>query len=139
MILTIGEYITNAKNRLEFKSFADMAKVIGVPSSFLLRLSKVQSKEELKQENIENLERLTKYLQITIDELINPVDIEYNHNISEIKYLMNCEDIGIIIDEIFQVVDKENIKFNGYEMNSESKQILKDSLDIVKQLVKNKI
>jgi transcriptional regulator with XRE-family HTH domain len=137
--MTIGEYITNAKNKLGYKSFADMARILDVPSAFLLRLSKVQNKDELKQENVENLERLANFLMISINDLINPKTIDKIDENYELNYLKDCDDVLIAIKELSQLTLKSDLKYDGYEMTNESKQILKDSLEVIKKLVKSKL
>jgi transcriptional regulator with XRE-family HTH domain len=138
--LNIGNFIINTKDKLEYKNFADMARTIGVSPDFLLRLSKIETKEELKQVNIESLEKVANYIGITIDELINPVKLK-NTDVTkcDIKFLNECNDMEIIINELMQKAQENGIKYNGFEMNNESKQILIDSLDVVKQLVRSKI
>lgn len=138
--MNIGNFIINTKDKLGYKNFADMARTIGISPDFLLRLSKVESKEELKQVNVESLEKIANYIGVTIDELINPIKsnttniIDYN-----IKYISECNDAEVIINELICKINGNNMKYNGIDMNNESRQILIDSLDVVKQLVRSKI
>ena len=137
----INEFIAIQKDKIGHRNYSDMAKVIGVPADFLLRLSKTESKEEMKQINVENLERVAKYFCITIDELIN-AKILNTQEINDCNtHFINdeCTDMNILLNELIYKVNNEGIRFNGIEMNKESKQIFIDSLDVVKKLVESKL
>lgn len=138
--MSMGEYISNNRVKLGYKNFSDMAKDIGVSSDFLLRLSKVECKDELKQVNVENLERVSNFLKISLNDLINAKISNNSKDIlNNIVYINECNDVGIVIDELKQKVKEDNILIDGIKMNEISKQIFVDSLDIVRQLTKNKI
>jgi hypothetical protein len=138
--MNTGELITNYKDKLGFKNFSDMAKVIGVSPDFLLRLSKVQSKDELKQINIENLESVARYLQLPIESVINGYDgLADISKTVEVKYINDCDDLSVVLDELIQKAQEKNIKFDGFNMNDESKHIFIDAINILKQIVKSRI
>lgn len=139
--MSLSTAIINAKEKLGYRDYAKMASVIGIPSSTLLRLSKVTSKEEMKQENIEALEKLSMFLGLTINDLINynteDEDIKADITINNINH--ECLDLGILIDELKQKSKSDNIAIDGFAMNKESRQIFADALDITRKLTKNKL
>jgi hypothetical protein len=131
--LNIGEKISLYKERLGFKNYAEFSKAAGLQSDWLLETSK---KTEVKFIDISNLIKLSRYLNITVDQLIKD-DIQLSDIQSvEVKHIVECDDIGIVIDELITLLDSENIKMYGSELPKQSKEIGKASLDVVKTLIK---
>ncbi len=141
----IGVAIRNSKEKLKYSNYTEMAKAIGVSSSVLNRLKDVNTKEDMKQENIEVLEKVSIFLGMSINDLINfEIDSSDSQDSQEDTKILNinpeCNDVGIIINEVKEKIkETSGIKLDGFLMNEESKQILIDSLDISKKLAINKL
>lgn len=132
--LNIGEKVSLYKEKLEFKNYQDFARVVGVNGSWLLDLSK---KNDISYIDINNLLKLCEYLGVTVDSFIKDdiVDSEKSKDIGSISNnLGGYDDIGILIDELNVLLEKDSVKLNGLLMNEKSKRICKDSLSVVKTL-----
>lgn len=132
--MNIGEKISLYKDKLGFKNYQDFGKAVGVNGSWLLELSK---KTEVSFIDLNNLLKICRYLGITIDQLVNDDHIVLSNKTIEVTNInANCDDIGVIIDEIEELLSKEGIKIDGMLMNEKSKEICKHSLEVVKTLTR---
>lgn len=131
--MDIGEKVSLYKERLGFKNYQLFGNAAGVSGSWLLDLSK---KESVTFVDMGNLIKLCDYLSISIDQLVKD-DIQLPiSQITEIKHIVDCDDIGIALDELITLLDSDNIKMYGSELPKQSKEIGKASLDVVKTLMK---
>jgi hypothetical protein len=139
----IGTAIKNAKEKMNYPNFTVMATAMDIKSSTLNRLKEIDDKEDLKTENIEVIEKISNFLGMTINELIN-FELEtletVDNNTLNMKYIQSeCNDVGIVINEIITKLEEKDIKIDGFIMNDESKRTLIDTLKISKKLTKNKL
>jgi transcriptional regulator with XRE-family HTH domain len=137
----IGSAIKNAKDKMNYPNFTVMATAMDVKSSTLNRLKEINNKEDLKTENVEVIEKISNFLGMTINELINfELEVDDSINSTAVEYISSeCNDIGILINELITKLKEKEIKIDGFIMNDESKQTLIDSLNISKKLSKNKL
>jgi hypothetical protein len=134
--LNIGEKVSLYKERLGFKNYAEFSKAAGLQGDWLLEVSK---KTELKLVDMNNLIKLSEYLRIPIDQLVkDDIQLPNIQNV-ELKYIQDCTDIGVLVDELIALLDSDNIKMYGSELPKQSKEIGKASLDVVKTLIKQYI
>ena len=132
--MNIGEKITSYKEKLGFKNYQDFSKAAGLSGEWLLEASK---KQELKVVDVNNLIKICGYLGVTIEQLI--VD-DNSMNISEGNTTGNItdpDDIGYLLNKMVVCLDnKEGCKLDGVLMNDKCREICKDSLGVVRTLVK---
>ena len=132
--MNIGEKITSYKEKLGFKNYQDFSKAAGLSGEWLLEASK---KQELKVVDVNNLIKICGYLGVTIEQLI--VD-DNSINISEgnaTENITDPDDIGTLLNELVDSLsNKEGCKLDGVLMNNKSKEICKDSLEVVRILIK---
>jgi transcriptional regulator with XRE-family HTH domain len=139
--LNIGEKISLYKERSGVNSYREFGDKIGVSERWIRELTKIKTIKEIKLIDINNLMIFCDYLGITIKQLFkNDEDTENTLDNKQIINIDNiddkCYDVGIVIDEMKILLDKDEIKMNGIKLNSKAKQICKDSLDVVKTLVR---
>jgi len=130
--MNVGEKVFLFKERLNHKYFADFARAANVPPAWI---NEIKDKEEIKQiSDMTYLINLCSYLGMTIDDFLRNDDI-LKEEISEVIDL-NSEDIGVLINNMIALLQKEGIRMNNVAMNDKSKEICIDSLNVVKTLVK---
>ena len=132
--MNVGEKIKLYKERLAFKDYQEFGRAVGISGNWINETSK---KSEIKQVNdLGYLVKLCKFLGITIDEFLRDDKIETGE-LNEIDIIdINSEDIGILLNNMIILLGKEGVKIDGMLMNDKSKEICKDSLAVVKTLVK---
>jgi len=132
--MNIGEKVSLYKEKLKLNNYQDFGRVAGVSGSWLNELSK---KTEVKLIDMGQLVKLCDYLGISVDQLVKDEGEQLNIPIETgIAYISECDDIGIILSELVTLLDRDNIKLDGMLLNSDAKQICKDSFDVVKILAK---
>jgi len=130
--MNVGEKVFLFKERLNHKYFADFARAANVPPAWL---NEIKDKEEIKQiSDMSYLINLCSYLGMTIDDFLRNDDI-LKEEIPEVIDL-NSEDIGVLINNMIALLQKEGIRMNNVAMSDKSKEICIDSLNVVKTLVK---
>jgi len=130
--MNVGEKVFLFKERLNHKYFADFARAANVPPAWL---NEIKDKEEIKQiSDMSYLINLCSYLGMTIDDFLRNDDV-LKEEIPEIIDV-NSEDIGILINNMIVLLQKDGIKINNVVMNDKSKEVCIDSLNVVKTLVK---
>jgi len=130
--MNVGEKVFSFKERLNHKYFADFARAANVPPAWL---NEIKDKEEIKQiSDMSYLINLCSYLGMTIDDFLRNDDVIKEEIIEVID--VNSEDIGILINNMITLLQKEGIKMNNVAMNEKSKEVCIDSLNVVKTLVK---
>lgn len=137
--MNVGEKISLYKEKLGFKTFNEFGRAAGISGSWIGDISK---KEEIKQVNdMNNVIKLCKYLGITIDQLVinDDSNIKNFESVGLTNINSNCEDIGIIINEMISLLNKPNIKMDGSLLNDKSKQMCKNALDVVKTLIRQQL
>jgi len=132
ILMNVGEKVFSFKERLNHKYFADFARAANVPPAWL---NEIKDKEEIKQiSDMSYLINLCSYLGMTIDDFLRNDDVIKEEIIEVID--VNSEDIGILINNMITLLQKEGIKMNNVAMNEKSKEVCIDSLNVVKTLVK---
>ena len=130
--MNVGEKVFLFKERLNHKYFADFARAANVPPAWL---NEIKDKEEIKQiSDMSYLINLCSYLGMTIDDFLRNDDVS-KEEITEVIDV-NSEDIGILINNMIVLLQKDGIKINNVAMNEKSKEVCIDSLNVVKTLVK---
>ena len=132
ILMNVGEKVFSFKERLNHKYFADFARAANVPPAWL---NEIKDKEEIKQiSDMSYLINLCSYLGMTIDDFLRNDDVIKEEIIEVID--VNSEDIGILINNMITLLQKEGIKMNNVAMNEKSKEVCIDTLNVVKTLVK---
>lgn len=129
--MNIGEKISLYKERLKFRNFQEFGKAAGVNGSWLLELSK---KDKVSFIDANNLKQLCKYLHISTDQLLKD-DEELSSKSFDIENIDDT-DISVKIKEIIELLDKDDVKIDGQLFNNQAKEVGKESLQVVKQLIK---
>jgi len=131
--LNVGEKICLYKEKLGHKNFQDFGRAANISGDWVNELSK---KTEIKVTDMGNVINLTRYLGITIDQLvIDDSDINQLQDI-EANHITDCDDIGILLKELATLANAPEIKMDGVVMNTRARAIFKDSLYAVTMLVK---
>jgi len=130
--MNVGEKVFLFKERLNHKYFADFARAANVPPAWL---NEIKDKEEIKQiSDMSYLINICSYLGMTIDDFLRNDDV-IKEEIPEVIDL-NSEDIGILINNVIILLQKEGVKMNNINMNDKSREVCKDALNVVRTLVK---
>jgi len=136
--MNVGEKVCLYKEKLNHRHFADFARAANCSVPWLNDISK---KDEIKTiADMGNLVNLCKYLGITIDQLLKN-DESNTTNIEELDVIdvidsNNVEDVGVLINNVIELLEKDGIKMNNVPMNDKSKEVCKNALNVVKVLVK---
>lgn len=133
--MNVGEKICLYKEKLNHRHFADFARAANCSVPWLNDISK---KDEIKTiADMGNLVNLCKYLGITIDQLLKNDEGNIT-NIEELDIIdtNNVEDVGVSINNVIELLEKDGIKMNNVPMNDKSKEVCKNALNVVKVLVK---
>ncbi len=131
--MNIGQKINILFERSEYKNYADWGKAMGLPGDWLLDLKK---KDTIKTVDITRLMVIADYNQITIDWLLKDNNGNY---IIDIRDSLPDNDIYNMLRQIQNQLQNDDVKFNGYMMNQESKDITIDAIDVIKGLIKNNL
>ena len=130
--MNVGEKVCLYKEKLNHRHFADLARAANCSASWLNDISK---KEEIKQVNdLDNLKNLCTYLGVTIDDFLRNDESQKEENIENID--TNTEDIGILLNNMIYLLQKEGIKMDNVVMGDKSKEVCKDAIGVVRTLVK---
>ena len=132
--MNVGEKICLYKERLNFRDYQEFGRAVGISGNWINETSK---KSEIKQINdLGYLVKLCKFLGITIDEFLKDDKIETDESIESNIIDVNSEDIGVLINNMIVLLERDGIKRDGMLMSDKSKEICVDSLGVVKTLVK---
>jgi uncharacterized protein YpuA (DUF1002 family) len=131
--MNIGQKINKLFERSGYKNYADWGKAMGLPGDWLLDLKK---KETIKTIDITRLIIIAQYNQITLDELLKDNNDNY---ILDINSGMEDNDIYKLLGQIQTQLEENEVKFNGFIMNKESKEITYDVIDVLKGLIGNNL
>ena len=131
-LLNIGEKITQYKEKLNHSNFQEFGRAANCSGDWIKELSK---KTEIKFTDMNNVINLCKYLGIQIEQLVvNDEDVPNNTTTENIT---DPDDIGFLLNELVVWLDnKEGLKLDGVLMNDKCREICKDSLGVVRTLVK---
>jgi uncharacterized protein YpuA (DUF1002 family) len=131
--MNIGQKINQLFERSGYKNYADWGKAMGLPGDWLLDLKK---KDTIKTVDITRLITIAEYNQITLDELLKDNNDNY---ILDINSGMEDNDIYKLLGQIQTQLEENEVKFNGFIMNKESKEITYDVIDVLKGLIGNNL
>jgi len=132
--MNIGQKINKLFERSGYKNYADWGKAMGLPGDWLLDMKK---KDTIKTVDITRLIVIAEYNHITIDELLK----DNNGNfVIDMKSDLTDNDICKMLDQIQkQLKNEDEIKFNGFTMHKECKDITYDAIDVFKGLIKSNL
>lgn len=132
--MNIGEKINTLFERSGYKNYADWGKAMGLPGDWLNELKK---KVTVKIIDIERIIKIANYNQVSIDWLLK--DHNDDNYIIDNREDLEDNDIISMLNQIQNELKNNDVKFNGYVMNEESKQLTCDAIDILKGLVRNNL
>lgn len=131
--MNVGEKVCLYRVKLKHKNFAEFARKANCSVSWLNDLSK---KDKIKQINdMENLTNLCEYLGITIDEFLKDENAN-NYDELDINDTTDVEDIGVLINRIIVLLEREDVKMNNVLMNEKSREVCADAINVVQTLVR---
>lgn len=131
--MNIGQKINKLFERSGYKNYADWGKAMGLPGDWLNDMKK---RDTIKTVDITRLIQIAEYNHITIDELLKDNDGNY---IVDMQSELKDNDVYKMLNQIQIELQKEDIKFNSYTMNSECRKITYDAIDVLKGLIKNNL
>ena len=129
--MNVGEKICLYKERLGHKNYQDFGRAADVSGDWINELSK---KSEIKVTDMNNIIKICEYLGISIDQLVKDNESLKEESIKNID--INSEDIGVLLNNMIILLQKEGVKMNNVAMNDKSREVCKDALNVVKTLVK---
>lgn len=131
--MNIGQKINLLFERSGYKNYADWGKAMGLPGDWLLDMKK---KETIKTVDITRLITIAEYNNITIDELLKDNDGNY---IIDMNSELEDNDIYKMLIKIQEQFQENEVKFNGFIMTRESKDIVFDAIDVLKGLIQSNL
>lgn len=131
--MNIGQKINQLFKQSGYKNYADWGRAMGLPGDWLLDLKK---KETIKTVDVTRLVAIAEFNQITLDELLKDDAGGY---IIDAKNNLEGNDILKMLIEVQKQLQKGEVKFNGFKMNEESKDITFDAIDVLKGLIKSNL
>ena len=131
--MNIGQKINILFERSGYKNYADWGKAMGLPGDWLLDLKK---KDTIKTVDITRLIIIAEYNQITLDELLK--DKNGNYVIDMMTDLAD-NDICKMLNEIQNEIQKTEVKFNGFILNKNGKEVAYDVIDVIKGLIRSNL
>lgn len=131
--MNIGQKINLLFERSGYKNYADWGKAMGLPGDWLLDMKK---KETIKTVDITRLITIAEYNNITIDELLKDNDGNY---IIDMNSELEDNDIYKMLIKIQEQFQENEVKFNGFIMTRESKDIALDAIDVLKGLIQSNL
>lgn len=137
--MNVGEKISLFKERLGFRNFQEFGKAVGVSGDWINELSK---KTEIKITDVSNLYMLCKSLDISIEQLIKNDEekqLVETVDVKNINITTECNDINVVINEVVNLLEKEDITIEGKLLNNHAKQIFRDSLKVAIMLAKQNL
>lgn len=137
--MNVGEKISLFKERLGFRNFQEFGKAVGVSGDWINELSK---KTEIKITDVSNLYMLCKSLDISIEQLIKNDEekqLVETVDVKNINITTECNDINVVINEVVNLLEKEDITIEGKLLNNHAKQIFRDSLKVAIMLTKQNL
>ena len=130
--MNIGQKINMLFERSGYKNYADWGKAMGLPSDWLLDLKK---KDTIKTIDITRLIVIADYNQITLDELLK----DNGNYIVDMMTDLPDNDIYKLLNQIQIKLQKTEVKFNGYIMNKNGKDVAYDAIDVLKGLIRSNL
>lgn len=131
--MNIGQKINLLFERSGYKNYADWGKAMGIPGDWLLDMKK---KETVKAVDITRLIVIAEYNQITIDELLKDNDGNY---VVDMRDDLVDNDIYTMLNQIQTELQNDDVKFNGFVMNKECKEIAFDAVEVLKGLIRSNL
>jgi hypothetical protein len=131
--MNIGYKINKLFERSGYKNFADWGKAMGIPGDWLLDLKK---RDTVKIIDITRLIVIAEYNNITLDDLLKDDNGIYVINVND---SLDSNDICKMLEQIQDQLKKSEVKFNGFAMSEECKELTFDAIDVLKGLVKSNL
>ncbi len=131
--MNIGQKINTLFERSEYKNYADWGKAMGLPGDWLLDMKK---RDTIKTIDITRLITITEYNQITIDELLKDNNGNY---IIDMQSDLADNDVYMMLNQIEMQLQENDVKFNGFAINKDCKEITIDAIEVLKGLIKNNL
>jgi hypothetical protein len=131
--MNIGQKINILFERSGYKNYADWGKAMGLPGDWLLDMKK---KETIKTVDITRLIIIAEYNQITIDELLKDDNGNY---VIDMKSDLEDNDICSMLYQIQTEFQKDEVKFNGFVMSKDCKEIAFDAIEVLKGLIRSNL
>jgi len=131
--MNFGEKINMLFEQSGCKNYKEWGEVIGLSGDWLLEIRK---RETLGMVNIDRLQIIADYNQISIDELLKDDD---GNSVLDKKRKLPDNDIVKMLDQLQTELKKEGIKYNGFTMNQECKDITFDAIDVLKGLIRSNL
>lgn len=133
--MNIGQKINKLFERSGYKNYADWGKAMGLPGDWLNDMKK---RDTVKTIDITRLITIAEYNQITIDELLKDNNGNY---VVDMQSDLADNDIYKMLNQIQErlQLQEDDIKFNGFAINKESKEIVFDAIDVLKGLIKSNL
>jgi hypothetical protein len=128
VVMNIGRKLTILKDSLGIKNWSDYGKRIGLPGDWLLEQSK---KEDVTTIDITRLIKIAKFHGIKVDDLLD----QTNEILIEKQSDLPSNDIYQMIDNIINQAQKDDVSFNGFPVNEESKAVICDTMEIIKGFI----
>jgi|GEM_PF-3568598 len=131
--MNFGEKVNMLFERSGCKNYKEWGEAIGLPGDWLLDMKK---KDTLDIVNIARLQIIADYNQMTLDELLKDDD---GNSVLDKKRKLPDNDIYKMLDQLQSELKKDDIKFNGYTMNQDCKDITIDTIDVLKGLIQSNL
>lgn len=130
--MAIGQKIALLKDSKGFKNYQKFGEAVGVPGDWLNELSK---KDEISTVDINRLLKISQYFNLSLDWFFIEDDkciIEKPENLTE-------DDIGVMLNQIQDKVEMGNSKFYGYVVKKDLEDLIIESVNIVKEIIKTNL
>lgn len=130
--MNIGQRINTLFERSGYKNYADWGKAMNLSGDWLLDMKK---KDIIKTVDITRLITIAEYNHISLDWLLSDSD----NSFVDIQTELPDNDIGVMFNQIQKQLQEDEVRFNGFPMNDDCKEIAFDSIDILKGLIKSNL
>lgn len=131
--MNIGQKINMLFERSGYKNYKEWGKAMGLPGDWLLDMNK---KETLDIVNIARLQVIADYNQMSVDELLKD---NHGNSVLDKKRKLPDNDIVVLLDQLQTELKKDDVKFNGFTMNQDCKNITFDAVQVLKGLIKSNL
>lgn len=131
--MNYGEKLIKLKDSTSIKHWTKYGETIGVPGEWLAEQAK---KDSVQTIDISRLVKIVEYHNISLDYLFRNDDRESPVNKND---NLEDDDIFVMIENIQIKLQDKNVKFNGYTMSNDCKDIASDGLEVLKSLIKSNL
>lgn len=127
--MNIGEKIVILKESAGFKNYKEFGDFVGLPNDWCLELSK---RTEVTNIDITRLQRIAYKFNVTIDWLLSETD-------GEIKLdKLPEDDVSTMLDKLKEKIT-EGVKFEGTIIAKDTEELIHDSIDVIKILIRHNL